>query len=72
MTAPLTDDERDGAAAQAEADADGYDRGLEYNTVMRYYRYFMLPEKRNRFGYELRCEVVSCTDYDKIKPGHGP
>jgi len=60
------------AEAQRLADADGYDRGIEANDLMKEWRVFMLPQKRNRYGHELRCEVVSCTDLSKCKPGHGP
>lgn len=57
------------AKAQADADFDGFDRGIE--KLGDSYRSFMLPQKRNRFGHELRCEVVMCTT-DKCQPGHGP
>jgi hypothetical protein len=59
------------AQAQAEANKDGYDRGLEYNELMNYYRFFLLPGRRHRFGHESRCEVVSCEDYEKQAHGHG-
>lgn len=58
------------AAAQAAANEDGFDRGVE--KLGTRWRFFMLPQKRNRFGFELRCEVVSCTDLKRCKPGHGP
>jgi hypothetical protein len=58
------------AKAQAEADADGFDRGLE--KFYDGYSYRMLPEKRNRCGHELRCEVVMCSTLSKCQPGHGP
>jgi len=63
------------AHAQRAANADGMDRGLE---VLRLkglpdnYHVFLLPERRNRCGHELRCEVVSCETLAKCVPGHGP
>lgn len=60
------------AEAQAAANADGYDRGIEANDLFRTFRSFMLPQKTNRCGHELRCEVVSCERLDACKPGHGP
>lgn len=66
------------AAAQAAADADGFDRGLELMQLYKrrsehdYYRVFMLPEKRNRYGFELRCEVVMCSDLNRCRQGRGP
>ena len=60
------------AAAQAEANADGFDRGLERNDIFKTFRTFMLPQKRNRYGFETRCEVVSCETLSKCQPGHGP
>jgi len=59
------------AEAQRAANADGYDRGIEANDLMKEWRVFMLPQKRNRCGHELRCEVVSAMDPTKQKPGHG-
>lgn len=59
------------ARAQAEANADGFDRGLERNDVFKEFRVFMLPQKRNRYGHELRCEIVSCENMDRCQPGHG-
>lgn len=56
--------------AQERANATGYDIGVE--KLGGSYRSFMLPQKKNRFGHELRCEVVFCTDLSKCKPGHGP
>lgn len=60
------------AKAQAAANADGFDRGLEVNEIFREYTIRMLPQRRNRFGHELRCEVVSCENIDRCQPGHGP
>jgi hypothetical protein len=56
--------------ARAKADEFGYDYGVAKNAFG--YSAFMLPQKRNRCGHELRCEVVSCTDLAKCQPGHGP
>ena len=57
--------------AQAAANSDGADRGLERNDVFKTFRVFMLPRRDHRNGHELRCEVVSCEDYEKCQPGHG-
>jgi hypothetical protein len=58
------------AQAQAAANADGYDRGVE--KLGDRWRSFMLPQVRNRFGFELRCEVVFCMDLSRCALGHGP
>lgn len=60
------------AAAQSAANADGYDRGLAYNKLFHEWSFKMLPQKRNRYGHELQCEVVSCEHLERCKPGHGP
>jgi len=60
------------AQAQAQADALGFDFGIEHNKLFKTYSVFMLPQKTNRRGHELRCEVVHCSDLAKCKPGHGP
>jgi hypothetical protein len=60
------------AEAQSAANADGFDRGLEANDIFHTFRHFMLPGKDRRYGYELRCEVVSCETLSKCRPGHGP
>jgi hypothetical protein len=57
-------------AAQAAADESGFDYGVE--KLGRDFRYFMLPQKQNRFGHELRCEIVHCTTLAKCQKGHGP
>lgn len=63
------------ALAQAGADADGMDRGLEalpdYPSGINYH-VFLLPDRRHRCGHELRCEVVMCSDLKKCRPHHGP
>lgn len=58
------------AEAQANANETGFDFGLE--RLGKSWRVFMLPQKRNRYGYELRCEVVMCETLERCKPGHGP
>lgn len=58
--------------AQALANELGFDHGLEANDVFREFRVFMLPQKANRYGFELRCEVVMCERLDKCQKGHGP
>ncbi len=60
------------AQAQTLANADGFDRGVERNDAFKYFAVFMLPQKSNRYGFELRCEVVSCESLVKCQPGHGP
>jgi hypothetical protein len=57
--------------AQSAADLDGFDRGLEVNELFKSINMFMLPRRENRYGHELRCEVVSCSDIQKTQPGHG-
>lgn len=56
--------------AQARADATGFDHGVE--KLGSEYRFWQLPERQNRFGHELRCEVVMCTTLARCMPGHGP
>jgi hypothetical protein len=58
--------------AQRGANETGFDHGVEANDVMRTFSTFMLPQKQNRSGHELRCEVVSCESLDKCQKGHGP
>lgn len=58
------------AEAQKKADESGFDFGVEKDFFG--YRCFGLPEKKNRYGHELQCEVVSCSFLDKCQPGHGP
>ena len=40
----------------------GLDYGLEWNEYSKDFRSFMLPKPENRYGHELRCEVVRPTD----------
>lgn len=61
--------------AQREADADGFDRGLEVLRVKGQpdnWHVFMLPARHHRQGHETRCEVVMCSDLARCRPGHGP
>jgi hypothetical protein len=46
------------AAAQAYANKYGRDVGLERNDLFKTYALFLLPSPQNRYGHELRCEVV--------------
>ncbi len=59
-------------AAQAQANGDGFDRGVAFNDLFHTCRVFLLPRKQNRCGDELRCEVVHCDDLSRCQPGHGP
>ena len=59
------------AKAQKRADDLGMDQGVEKNELFGDYTTFGLPQKQHRYGHELRCEVVSCSTWDKILPGHG-
>ncbi len=60
------------AEAQAKADETGFDYGLEWNDVFGQFHIFGLPQVQNRFGHELRCEVVYPTLLERCQPGHGP
>lgn len=60
------------AEAQTKANETGYDYGIEPNDLFKSWHVFLLPQKQNRFGHELRCEVVMCEHIDRCKPGHGP
>jgi hypothetical protein len=60
------------AEAQAKANELGFDYGLERNDVFKTFSVFMLPRRENRYGFELRCEVVSCEVPGKTQAGHGP
>lgn len=46
------------AEAQARANETGADFGVEHNELMREWSFFMLPSPKNRYGFELGCEVV--------------
>ena len=56
------------ATAQKLADTLGFDYGVEKNAFG--WSFFMLPRAENRYGHELRCEVVHSTG--AAQPGHGP
>ena len=58
------------AEAQRGADATGYDHGVERDAFG--FHSLMLPRRENRYGYELRCEVVYPSDLSRCRPGHGP
>lgn len=59
------------AAAQARANALGFDHGLERSPYSPGgWRSFMLPERQNRYGHELRCEVVYA-EGPNVQRGHG-
>lgn len=58
------------ADAQAAADADGHDRGVE--RLGAAWRCFLLPQRQYRAGHERACEVVSCAVLQRCPPGHGP
>jgi hypothetical protein len=60
------------AKAQADANADGFDRGLEWNDLFKTWSHRMLPSRDYRFGYDARCEVVMCEDMGRVQKGHGP
>ena len=60
------------AIAQKNANELGFDYGLECNDLFKTFTTYMLPDRKNRRGFELRCEVVSPENLDKCKPGHGP
>jgi hypothetical protein len=59
-------------AAQKMANETGHDYGVSYNALFKTYTVQLLPARRNRYGRDLTCEVVSCADLDRCKPGHGP
>jgi hypothetical protein len=60
------------AQAQQRANELGFDHGLERNDLFKTFHIFVLPRRENRFGHELRCEVVSPENLAKCQPGHGP
>lgn len=50
------------AHALAQANATGFSHGIEKVTMFgKGWRVFPLPRPENRFGFELRCEVVDPT-----------
>lgn len=60
------------AVAQEIANRTGFDIGIECNELFKTWNTWTLPQRRNRNGHELRCEVVSCENLDHCQPGHGP
>lgn len=58
------------AAAQAACNADGFDRGIEWNDLLKEVRSFLLPNAVNRYGHELCCEVVM-SELQNAQPGYG-
>lgn len=59
------------ARAQALANKTGFDHGVECADLVPEWRVFMLPMRQNRFGHELRCEVVPCMNPATCQLGHG-
>jgi hypothetical protein len=59
-------------AAQKLANATGHDYGISYNVLFKTYSTRMLPQRQNRYDRDLTCEVVSCEDLERCKPGYGP
>lgn len=60
------------AAAQEIANRTGFDIGIECNELFKTWNTFTLPQRQNRRGHELQCEVVMCENLDRCQPGHGP
>lgn len=60
------------AEAQKLANESGFDYRLERNDPFKTFMIGMLPARKNRYGFETRCEVVSCENLSKCQPGHGP
>lgn len=58
--------------AQRRANELGMDHGLEWNALLGHFMIRLLPQRRHRFGHELRCEVVMPEDLSRCKVGHGP
>ena len=58
--------------AQKVANATGMDVGLERNPIFGTWSHRLLPRRENRYGFELRIEVVSPENLEKTLPGHGP
>lgn len=46
------------AEAQRCANETGRDFGVEFNPLYKEWSFRALPNPENRFGFELRCEVV--------------
>lgn len=60
------------AEAQAAANADGHDRGVEPAPGAGAWRCFLLSQRQFRAPHERACEVVHCQDHERCPPGHGP
>ena len=54
--------------AQKQADKIGWDYGIEWNTIYKYWHTFPLPRRENRYGHEVKCEVIYSNN---PKEGHG-
>ena len=59
------------AEAQKTANATGMDVGLELNPIFKTWSSRLLPRRENRYGHELRCEVVSPENIETTQSGHG-
>lgn len=57
--------------AQEEANASGMSRGIE-KPVPPYNQWsvIVLPRPQNRFGHELRCQVVATEHVDRVARGY--
>lgn len=60
------------AEAQASANALGMDHGMQVNTLLKEWTYFLLPAKQYRQGHETQCEVVHPENLARTQRGHGP
>lgn len=61
--------------AQRLADETGFDHAVRPGYSESSYTVHMLPEKRHRFALVTQKgdeQVFYCTDWDRIRPGHGP
>ena len=56
--------------AQQRADASGRDYGVAHNALLHGYYVVPLPRRENRYGAEVRCEIVCPSTW--AEPGHGP
>jgi hypothetical protein len=53
------------------ADLTRMDQGIERNRLLGGFSVFMLPRRENRYGFELRCEVVHPAPGLTAHEGHG-
>lgn len=58
------------AAAQSQANSMLMEVGIE-RTSLGGYTWFLLPRPENRYGHELRCEVVTPVTNTLDKPSSG-